>query len=151
MGLSLDKLLSENLKRLFQKRGITSAIKAQDALGVARSTIDRVLNARGTARVETLEEIAEGLKMEAWQLLVPDLDPDNLPTLEYPNRPASYAEVLAQAEYADLWKINAIDMIRLVNDFAMSTATGRAQILRMAETSEKISSTTAISAPLHEG
>lgn len=151
MGLSIDKLLSENLKRLFAKKGITSAVKAQDALGVPRSTIDRALNARGSAKVETLEEIATGLKLEAWQLLVPDLDPDNLPTLAQPDGPfKSIGDVVIQAEYADLWKIGAGDMIRLISEFATSTSTGRAQILRMAESAEKIASTAAVSAPANE-
>lgn len=148
MELSIDKLLSENLKRLFGKRSITSAAKAEESLKVPRSTIDRALNARGSSvRLETLAEIADGLKLEPWQLLVPDLDPENLPALQALANQPLLLGVLAQAQYADLWKIDATDMIRLVSEYATATSTGRAQILRMAAGAEKISASPAVSTP----
>jgi hypothetical protein len=82
MGLPLDKLLSENLGRMFEARGITSAAKAEEALRVPKSTIDRAWHCRSMARLDTLDDVAKGLKVAAWQLLVPGLDPHHLPAIE---------------------------------------------------------------------
>ena len=43
--------------------------------------IDRILKAQHAATVDTLDLIAEKIGCQPWQLLVPGMDPHNLPML----------------------------------------------------------------------
>lgn len=50
--------------------------------GVAQSTIGRILADKGeNARIETLERIAKAYGLQAWQLLIPGVNPKNPPML----------------------------------------------------------------------
>jgi hypothetical protein len=151
MGLPLDKLLAANLGRIFEARGITSAKKAEEQLKVPRSTVDRAWNCRSMARLDTLQDVAAGLKVQPWQLLVPGLDPHNLPQLEGAASPQKVAE--SSADYVsgqDSEKLDADELVRLISGYALSTKEARARIQRMIRSEEKIASSPVIRAVPHD-
>lgn len=76
-------VLSQNLKALLaSKHGPSNQTELKRRSGVAQSTIGRVLRAETGATVDTLEQIARCYGLEAWQLLVAGMDPDNAPVLQ---------------------------------------------------------------------
>jgi transcriptional regulator with XRE-family HTH domain len=52
---------------------------------VVQSTVNRIVNGSMDPTVSTLEGIAKKFGLSAWQLLVPDLDPDDPPVLRSAN------------------------------------------------------------------
>lgn len=120
MGHPIDKILADNLDLLFKERGITSAASAESTLGVAKSTIDRAWHRRSMARVDTVAEVAAGLKLEAWQLLVPNINPARPPKLSG----------LGEAQGKDYF--NADEIIELLVLFQQASAREREHLLGIA-------------------
>lgn len=50
--------------------------------GTAQSTIGRILKEKHAPDIDTLEALGKSLGTSAWQLLVPGMDPSNLPILQ---------------------------------------------------------------------
>lgn len=136
MGLPIEKLLAENLGKIFAQRGITSAAKAQEVLRVPKSTIDRAWHCRSMARLDTLGEVAAGLKVQPWQLLVPDMDPKEMPTLSGESA-ATPAKQKPPASPTTVGQVDADELMQLISAFSHATAPGREQILRMARSAPK--------------
>jgi transcriptional regulator with XRE-family HTH domain len=69
--------LAENVKRLMRDRGLSQGKLAEQS-GVSASAIGYLLNYRDLsdrhAAVDTIEALAKAFDVEAWQLLIPDLD-----------------------------------------------------------------------------
>jgi len=75
----------------------------QQRTKVGRGTVQRIKEGETSIGVDTLLTIAKTFHIEVWQLLVPNLDPDDLPTLQPSNEvhwPFS-AELLAAGNAAD--------------------------------------------------
>ena len=77
-----NKVLSENFlalmrahPRLWTYRLITAAG------GGSNGTLDRIKRQDGNTGINQLDMLAETFRVDAWQLLVPDLDPANPPRL----------------------------------------------------------------------
>ena len=74
--MPIKKVLADNVKRLKEKEGLSNARMAKKC-HVANGTIDRALRATGALDIESVTAIAAAFHLQAWQLLVPDLDPSN--------------------------------------------------------------------------
>lgn len=77
--------------------------KLARASKVGQTTIGRILRGKNEPTVSMLEKIAVPFRLEAWQLLFPDLDPHHAPTkkelLLYKNLAQVYGHLLdAQRE-----------------------------------------------------
>jgi hypothetical protein len=78
------QVLTDNLKALMKLRaGPTSQTGIKKRSGPAQATVGRILNKAGgeNSRIETVERIAKAYGLEAWQLLVPGMNPSNPPVL----------------------------------------------------------------------
>lgn len=53
----------------------------QSKTKVGRGTIQRIKEGETSVGVDTLQSIAKAFSIEVWQLMVPGIDPDSLPTL----------------------------------------------------------------------
>ena len=79
---TLKKTIRNNVRRLLGLGEAESGVKSVMSLGFANGTAQRILDEETSIGVETLERLADGLKVQAWQLCVPDIDPARLPSLE---------------------------------------------------------------------
>jgi len=93
------KVLAENLRRLMDAKPDLETIKKVTARGGgSNGTVGRMLQGDTAARIDAVEEVARVFGLQAWQLLVPGLDPDHPPRLELdPQRTAKL-----QADLLDL-------------------------------------------------
>jgi len=79
---NLRIVLAHNLKTLMageDDAGSQSALKRRS--GVSQATIGRIERMEVDARIDTVQQIACAYGLEAWQLLVPGLNPSNPPML----------------------------------------------------------------------
>ncbi|MBF8177683.1 hypothetical protein [Herminiimonas contaminans] len=136
MGLAIEKLLAENLGKIFEARGITSAAKAETELRVPKSTIDRAWHCRSMARLDTLGEVAAGLKMQPWQLLVPSFDVENPPQLLPAADQKTSKTKLKPIDVSSLGAVDAAELIRIVAAFSNADTKGRHRILDACEEAE---------------
>jgi hypothetical protein len=73
--------LASNLEALREHFGVSGRqFFGEEFLNVPAETGRRALKGLKAIDVDTLDKIASALHLEAWQLLVPGLDPKNLPT-----------------------------------------------------------------------
>lgn len=84
-GPDLKAVVAENVKRLKDYRKKTQGQIAKDA-GVSQSSVGRVLAGAVAADLDTLSGIAKALGVQAWQLLIPAMQPDNPPVLRSVDR-----------------------------------------------------------------
>ena len=73
-------VLADNLKRLMDKNRHSQG-DVHRLTGLSQSSIGRVLNKQVDATISSLETIAHLYKLQSWQLLVADMQPDNPPVL----------------------------------------------------------------------
>lgn len=76
-------ILAANLTRAMRvgSEKTRSQLGLKAASGVAQATIGRILRAETDATIDTLQALAKVFDLEPWQLLVPDLDPKNAPSV----------------------------------------------------------------------
>lgn len=100
MGLSASEVLAENLRKLIDRVG--SQVALAEATQVPQKTISRAINAENAANLDTLNDLAQGLGLEPWQLLAPDFDPGAVETLpvtsqsHLPMSPEAFGELIRQ-------------------------------------------------------
>jgi transcriptional regulator with XRE-family HTH domain len=76
-------ILSKNLKGLMAtKAGPNSQLGLARKSGVAQATIGRIIRQETAATIETLEDLAKAYGLQAWQLMVAGMDPNNPPVLQ---------------------------------------------------------------------
>ena len=76
------KVLWENVSRLMVKRyGKENLTRLAADSGVGPGTCTRIKVQSTSVGLEVVEAVAKALDAEPWQMLVPDLDPYNLPSL----------------------------------------------------------------------
>lgn len=96
-GPAPHQIVADNLRRLMEyasdnpgrgwpstKKGLERRIddlQGTTGLTIVRSTIQRALAGKTAPGVDTLGAIAAAYDLSAWQLLVPDLDPEQPPVL----------------------------------------------------------------------
>ena len=77
------KVLGANLRALMGSQPeLSSNPKLAEKTKLGTGTISRLKNGQVDATVSTLEALAKAFDMAPWQLLVPNLDPSNRPTLQ---------------------------------------------------------------------
>lgn len=93
-----NAILAINLKGLMQtKAGPNSEIALGKRAKVGQATIGRILKRDGFAKIDTVGKLAQVYGLEAWQLMVPGMDPSNPPVL----LPVSKAEKALYARLKD--------------------------------------------------
>ena len=76
-----EKVLAENLIRLMGNSiGLNSEAKVAKAGKLGQRTVNRAKNGK-QVKLESLKGLAAAFDLSPWQLLVPDLDPNNPPIL----------------------------------------------------------------------
>lgn len=76
-------ILSSNLKALMAARPDLDTIKKiVNRGGGSNGTVGRMLQGHTATRIDAVHDVARVFGLEAWQLLVPGLDPAHPPTLE---------------------------------------------------------------------
>lgn len=78
-------LLATNLRALMAVHPALNTLpKITAASGVSNGTLDRARRAAVAIRIDELESLAGAFGLEAWQLLLPDLDPKQPQTVHRP-------------------------------------------------------------------
>jgi len=94
----MKAVIRDNVRRLLGlEPGDSGVTPLMRKTGFKNGTAQRVLKAETSIGVDILAELARGLGVEAWQLLVKDLDPDNLPTLHPPSSRWPFRQVDQEA------------------------------------------------------
>lgn len=79
--------LSKNIQRLMEANpALSSLVKVaaeakRKGHAVSKNTVDRAKSASHAINLDNLDSIARAFDMEAWQLLVPNLNPMNPPVM----------------------------------------------------------------------
>ena len=76
-----ENVLSLLKRRTGELRGNESGVSRLKSLGVTHGTAQRALDGSTSIGIALLAELAAALDVQPWQLLVPGLDPNELPTL----------------------------------------------------------------------
>lgn len=94
-------VLARNLKALMKAHKELSTLpKITAQCGVSNGTLDRMRRAAAGARIDQVELVARAFGLEAWQMMVPGLEPKNPPVLAAASdaERALYAKILQAAE-----------------------------------------------------
>ena len=76
----LSDLFRDNLRRLMEAdRQLQSQPRLAAASRVAQTSIGRILRGEQSPTLDVVHKLAHAFGLEAWQMLVPDLEPDNPP------------------------------------------------------------------------
>lgn len=76
------RLLAANVRRLLDIAPGESGVSKLMQLGFSNGNAARVLKGETSIGLDLLSELAAALRVEPWQLLTPNLDPDRLPSLD---------------------------------------------------------------------
>lgn len=76
---NIADIVAANLESLMEDRAISSDNALAKLAGVNQKTVWRILNKRQSPTVGTMEKLAKPFGLQAWQLLIPGLDPKNPP------------------------------------------------------------------------
>lgn len=114
---SLRRIVADNVAHLRGARALSqpqvSAAAKHAGLIVGQTTVGRVERAAHAADVDTLEALAKGLDVEAWQLLVDTVDAAALPTLGEDHLTADERQLLkAYRDATDGWRLTLRLMAR---------------------------------------
>lgn len=74
------RTLAANLKALMEHHKIESQGALGKLAGVSQSTVGRMLAGDHASQIDRVQKVAAAFELSAWQLLVPGLEPTNLPT-----------------------------------------------------------------------
>ena len=80
------EILAKNLRK-FMDKNKHSEQYVHKKTGIAQSTVGRILRVESSATLDSLESIASLYGLQAWQLLVADIDPSNPPLLRNMSEP----------------------------------------------------------------
>ena len=97
MGPSAKTVIEQNLARLQKAHRARSINAFAKMLQVEQSTLDRIMKGKMSPTLERIEHIARKLGLEAWQLLMPGLDPDNPPVFVMTDAERDLYKRLAEA------------------------------------------------------
>ena len=82
---ALRKTITENVRRLLGLSDGESGVAKLIERGFSNGNAQRVLDGETDFQVSRIARLAKALGVEPWQLLVPQLDPESLPTLHEPS------------------------------------------------------------------
>jgi len=76
----VKEIVWENVQALMRARyGKINQKRFIEDSGVGNGTVTRIKNRRTSVGIDKVQQIAEAYGLEAWHLLMPDLDPNNPP------------------------------------------------------------------------
>ncbi|WP_323011526.1 helix-turn-helix transcriptional regulator [Castellaniella sp.] len=108
MGKKIVDELSRTLKRVTGHGTRYPQLEViASRTGVSKSTIARARTGETALKIDNLEDLAKAFGMEAWQLLVPGVEPDKPPILvDSPEVAATtawpFADIVSLEEYRSL-------------------------------------------------
>lgn len=70
--MSAQQILAAKVRALIKRVG--SGAELARLTGVPQKTISRIANCENAVNLDTLDDLAKGLRCEPWRLLVPGLD-----------------------------------------------------------------------------
>lgn len=82
MAVNLKKIIRENVRARLGLRPGQAGVSKLIELGIAQGSAQRVLGGETSVGADLIAEVAQVLNVAPWQLCVPGLDPDRLPSLE---------------------------------------------------------------------
>ena len=88
-----------------------SGVTRLKKVGLAQGTAQRLLDDVSDVRLETLDQLSQGLNVEPWQLLVPSLNPAALPVLA----DKTDASLLGDDLVAALGRLSPEDLAKAAN------------------------------------
>ena len=125
------EVLWDNLVRLMESRyGKVNLTTLAKEAGIGAATMTRLRKQETSAGVDVVDKLAAAFKLQAWQLLVPGLDPAQLPSLggdasEWPMRKVSkkdFLDLSAQNRlFAEGYLRKAIDDLREAEASTLAT------------------------------
>lgn len=87
-------VVAKNLQTLMDSRASLNTIEKLVKAGAgSNGTLDRMRRGVSACRIDALADVAKAFGLEAWQLLVPNLDPEHPPALEMDSRRAELVQV----------------------------------------------------------
>ena len=79
----MSLILAKNIEALMQAScDLRTQAKLGKAAGIDQRTVGRILKAEHSPSMDKVQAIADAFGIMPWQLLVPDLDPKNLPACD---------------------------------------------------------------------
>lgn len=79
------RVLGENMVSLMRHHGQANR-RLAEKVGIGEGTIQRAKRGTASLTIDNLAAIAEVFGLQAWQMLTPDLDPNNPPQLTFPSQ-----------------------------------------------------------------
>lgn len=79
MGQEVKTVIAENLLKLMKMAGSKNPTAFSKVAGVDQKTVCRILDGEMSPTITVVEKIAIKFGLQAWQLLLPGLDPTNPP------------------------------------------------------------------------
>jgi hypothetical protein len=75
-------VLAENIINLMEFHGILSNAALAKAAKIDASTVGRMINKKHASQIDRVQAVARVFELDAWQLLIPNLDPSNPPVAQ---------------------------------------------------------------------
>lgn len=82
MPQDIKTVIRDNVRALLGLEEGVSWVQSLINKGVSNGNAQRVLGGVASVGIDTIAQVAAALKVKPWQLLVPGLDPDNLPSTD---------------------------------------------------------------------
>lgn len=102
----IQQVVAENVKRLKNESKSLGTVKQiAKRARIGEGSVHRILHGQVACAIDTLDAVAVAYGLQAWQLLIPDIDPQNPPTLRTIGpREDEFMRRLAalRAEYPDI-------------------------------------------------
>jgi transcriptional regulator with XRE-family HTH domain len=88
----INKTVAQNLRRLREAAGGPSQAEIASKAGCDQTSVGRVMRAEMSPTADMLAGLAKAFGVAPWQLLVPDLNPKDLPTQFTESEKRAYAK-----------------------------------------------------------
>ncbi len=82
MAADIKLIIRSNVRALLGLEEGQSGVQKLIDMGIPTGNAQRVLSGIASVGVDTLDQVAGALGVQPWQLMVPNLDPANLPTVD---------------------------------------------------------------------
>jgi len=79
----VHKVLSENLRNLMRNNaGLGTQAAVGKAAKIDQKSVGRILNISNSPTLKQIDALAHAFGLNAWQILIPGLDPSNHPVIQ---------------------------------------------------------------------
>jgi hypothetical protein len=76
------QILADNILNLMAFHGIQSNAALAKAAKIDPSTVGRMINKKHASQIDRVQAVARVFDLDAWQLMIPNLDPSNPPVVQ---------------------------------------------------------------------